>query len=355
MKEQQKESKFSGLKPGRRQLVSLAGESYVTTGQLEGGGALPLVVKPRVEGVDLPKWSAGNRAFIEKRLAQHGAILFRGFGLHTPEDFERFVRAGVGDPIKYEERSSPRHEVTGHIYTSTDYPPPRDIFPHNEHSYNLTFPLRLLFFCETPAGGGGETPIADTRKIFRRLSPRVREAFARRGYMYVRNFGDGLGVPWQAAFQTADKSVVEDYCLRNDIRWQWKEGDRLRTQQVRRAFAAHPRTGEPVWFNHATFFHVTTLEPAIRDGLLAQFDEEDLPNNTYYGDGLPFEPEVLDELREAYRQEVVKFPWQRGDVLLLDNMLTSHGRCSYSGPRSILVAMAEPFGWAELPAPADAA
>ena len=352
--ERRERSKFDGLRPGKRRLVSLTGESYVTTGPLEGGGALPLVVRPRLEGVNLFKWSAENRDFIGKQLAKHGALLFRGFGLQTPEDFEQFVKAAVGEPLKYEERSSPRHEVTGHIYTSTDYPHAQSIFPHNEHSYNLTFPLKLLFFCAAPATEGGETPIADTRKIFQRLGPRVREEFGRRGYMYVRNFGDGFGVSWQTAFQTEDKSAVEDYCRRNDIQWQWKEGGRLRTQQVRRAFAAHPRTGECVWFNHATFFHVTTLEPAIRDGLLAQFAEEDLPNNTYYGDGLPIEPSVLDELREAYLQETVKFPWRRGNVLMLDNMLTSHGRSPYSGPRSILVGMAEPFGWDRLTTPVAA-
>ena len=46
----------------------------------------------------------------------------------------------------------------------------------------------------------------------------------------------------------------------------------------------------------------------------------------------------------ANSRRVVKFPRQRGDVLLLDNMLTSQGRGSYSGPRSILVVWAEPFG-----------
>jgi alpha-ketoglutarate-dependent taurine dioxygenase len=137
--------------------------------------------------------------------------------------------------------------------------------------------------------------------------------------------------------------VVEQYCHENDIQWEWKDGNRLRTRQVRPAVARHPRTGEMVWFNHATFFHVSTLEPTIRETLLAEFKEEDLPNNTYYGDGSPIESAVLDELREAYQQEMVPIAWQERDILMLDNMLTAHARAPFVGPRKVLVAMADLF------------
>jgi alpha-ketoglutarate-dependent taurine dioxygenase len=82
-------------------------------------------------------------------------------------------------------------------------------------------------------------------------------------------------------------------------------------------------------------------KPEVRDALLAQFAEADLPSNTYYGDGSPIEPQVLDALREAYHQETVAFPWQQHDVLLLDNMLVAHGRAPFAGPRKIVVGMAE--------------
>jgi alpha-ketoglutarate-dependent taurine dioxygenase len=113
---------------------------------------------------------------------------------------------------------------------------------------------------------------------------------------------------------------------------------------VRPAVRYHPETGEPVWFNHATFFHVSTLDPTISAVLTRQFKEEDLPSTTCYGDGSSIEPETLEELREAYRCETVKFPWQEGDLLLLDNMLVAHSRAPYEGSRVILVGMAQSYG-----------
>jgi hypothetical protein len=86
------------------------------------------------------------------------------------------------------------------------------------------------------------------------------------------------------------------------IEFEWKPGDRLRTRQVREPMLRHPHTKELTWFNHITFFHISTLEPNLREAIMADFDEADYPNNTYYGDGSRIEPEVIEELREAYRQ-----------------------------------------------------
>jgi alpha-ketoglutarate-dependent taurine dioxygenase len=168
--------------------------------------------------------------------------------------------------------------------------------------------------------------------------------------MYVRNYGEGCGLPWQTVFQTDDRGVVEAYCAEHELEFEWKGAAALRTRAVRPAIVRHPRTGEDVWFNHATFFHVSTLAEPLREALLAQFAEQDLPNNTYYGDGSPIEPEVLDELRAAYLEETIIFPWRRGDVLFMDNVLMAHGRRPFVGERRILVGMAQPFSWREVQA-----
>jgi alpha-ketoglutarate-dependent taurine dioxygenase len=193
-----------------------------------------------------------------------------------------------------------------------------------------------------PAQKGGETPIADCRKILQRISPDVRRRFEEKKWIYQRNLDNRFGLAWQTVFQTTDKTAVETYCRQSQIDFKWKGPDWLCTSQVRPVTAIHPKSGEVVWFNHATFFHVTTLNSELSETLLSDLNEDDLPNNTYYGDGSPIEPAVMDHLRAAYIQETVSLSWQRGDILLLDNMLTAHSRSSFVGPRKVVVAMADP-------------
>ena len=328
-----------------RQKVRLTPTALVRSYYLDPERKLPLVIEPCVNDLDPLAWAETQREFIAHELDQHGALLFRGFDIHSVERFEQFIRATSNGALPYNERTSPRSQVSGNIYTSTDYPATESIFLHNEQSYNVQFPLKIYFFCVTPATEGGETPIADTRKILNAIRPDIRDRFSRQGYVYTRNFGNGFGLSWQQAFQTSNKAEVEQYCSQHEITCTWLDDDGLRTTQVRRAIARHPRTGDQTWFNHATFFHISTLNPVMRDFLLSEFAEEDLPNNTYYGDGSRIEPDVLDHLRQAYLREKVVFPWQQFDVLMVDNMLASHGREAFTGERRVVAALADPYHW----------
>jgi alpha-ketoglutarate-dependent taurine dioxygenase len=334
------------LKTAKRRAVT-EGAGLIRAEPLFPERALPLVVEPAVSGLDPIAWAARNRDFIETSLRKHGGILFRSFNIKTAQHFAQFMAATAGELLTYNERSSPRTQVADHVYTSTDYPAAHSIFVHNENSYQRKWPMKIFFFCETPAESGGETPIADCRRVYAGLAPSIKERFIAKNWMYVRNFGDGFGLPWPTVFQTDDRRVVEDHCRRNGIDAKWKDDDRLRLRAVRRAVHKHAYTGEEVWFNHATFFHISTMEPLVREALLAELAEDDLPTNSFYGDGSPIEPEVLEELRQRYHEETVIFPWQRGDTLLLDNMLVAHGRAPFSGPRKILVGMAQQFGESE--------
>jgi len=327
-----------------RKAVTVSQSEWIKTGFLTDEATIPLVVQPAIDGMDLIAWANDNRDTVAQLLLAHRALLFRGFQITTAALLQEFVKAtSNGELIEYRDRSSPRHEVLGRIYTSTDYPAEHQIFLHNEGTYWLRWPMKVYFCCVEVAAQGGETPIADSRKIYQRIDPTIRERFRKLKVLYVRNYNDGFGLEWQTVFQTTDRAVVNEFCRRNAIEVEWKDGNRLKTRQIREAVAQHPLTGEWLWFNHAAFFHISTLERSIREALLSEFKESDLPTNTYYGDGTPIEPAVLDELRGAYLAEKTVFPWQRGDVLVLDNMSVAHGRESYTGKRTILAGMADPF------------
>lgn len=327
--------------PNTRRAVRVTPRTMVQAGYFDPDRRFPLVLSPTIDALDLVAWVTANREDIERQLLKHGAVLFRGFDLRSPQQFGMFARAVSPELLEYSERAAQRTEVSSKVYTSTEYPPDQPIPLHHEMSYSHNWPTKIWFFCEQPAEHGGRTPIASDREVFSLIDPRIKERFIRKHVMYVRNYGEGVDLPWQEVFQTQNRAEVEDYCRRSGMEFKWRSKDRLQTRQVRQAVVTHPVTGDIIWFNHAHMFHVSNLDPLVRKSLLAEFKEDELPRNAFYGDGTPIETSVLDEIREVYNKASVAFDWQRGDVLMLDNFLASHGREPYSGPRRILVAMAE--------------
>ncbi|MEU7994967.1 TauD/TfdA family dioxygenase [Micromonospora sp. NPDC049060] len=303
---------------------------------------LPFVLTAGAPGEPIGGRLAADRAAIRARLREHGAVLLRGFDVGGVAGFEGVVRALSGEPLDYAERSSPRSTIQGRVYTSTDFPPAEEIFLHNENSYQADWPMALYFYCLRTPATLGATPLADTRLVRQRIDPAVCAEFVARGWLVVRNFHDGFGVPWQRAFNTDDRDEVSRYCARSGIEVEWT-GSGLRTRARRDAVHRHPGTGELLWFNHVTFFHVTTLAEEVCAGLRELFDETELPTNTYYGDGGRIPDDVVAHLRDCYRAAQRRFDWQRDDVLVVDNMLAAHAREPFTGDRRIAVAMAEPY------------
>lgn len=306
------------------------------------GRTLPALVQADSPGTDLVAWLNRHHALADDLAHRAGAVLFRGFAVTGPADFRTVMDALSDDVLEYGERSSPRTEVSEGIYTSTEYPADQEILLHNEQSYTDNWPMRIVFCCERPALRGGRTPLADSRRVLAALKPETVAAFEQRGVQYVRNYLPGISLSWQEAFQTEDPDQVAAYCAAAGISVEWAEDGHLRTRQVRPAIHSHPVTGERTWFNHAVFFHVTSLPEEVSRGLREALPEEDLPYNTYYGDGGAIEDEVLAELRAAYGAETTGFDWQQGDVLLVENMITAHAREPFDGPRRILAAMSDP-------------
>lgn len=342
------QSTLKRMRPSVRKIINLSPDRLIDSRPLREGAELPLLIEPVASGLELLIWASANRAFIESQLLKFGAILFRGFNLKSAAEFEQFIRAVSGELLEYTYASTPRRRVEGQIYTSTEYPAEATIPSHNEMSYSRNWPMKIFFFCAQPAQSGGETPIADSRRVFQSIAPEIRHEFERKGVMYARNYGEKLDLPWQKVFRTSERSEVEDYCRRAGIEFEWKAGNCLKTRQVCQAVSAHPKTGDKVWFNQAHLFHISNLSAEARQQLQASLPEDQLPRNAYYGDGAAIEDSVLDEIREKYEQEAVAFNWAKGDVLMLDNMLSSHGRRPFEGARQVLVGMSEPFGSAAI-------
>jgi hypothetical protein len=308
----------------------------------------PLVLTPARSGVDLVAWGAEHEAEWQPLLLQHGALLFRGFETRGQEDFAHFIEATSSGWATYREPSTPRAAVGGNLFTSTEYPPDQPILLHNENSHCGSWPRKIYFFCVTPPATGGQTPIADCRRVLASLPRDLVATFVARKWKYVRHFGGMLGFAWQKVFGTSDPADVERYCRDNAMDWRWGSDGMLAISYVRDAVHAHPVTGEHVWFNHGLFFNPVSLAPDVREFFLAEVGEDELPYNTFYGDGGRVPDDVLAAIGAAYDAHTRLFTWQAGDLLMLDNMLMAHGRRPFTGNRRILAGLADPYEMARM-------
>lgn len=323
------------------------GTSGFRMSQISGESKLPAVLEPSNGHKDLSSIAAENKSFVEAKLAEYGAVLFRGFDAGSVDAFDKFTQTICSELFK-ENGEHPRENITGTVYRPVFFSPERKLLWHNENTFNYRWPQKIWFCCVQPAECGGETPIVDSRKVFERMDPAIRDRFMRHGIMYVRNYSDGPGLSWQKVFRTNDRKEVERYCNDNLIEFEWKDGDCLRTRSTRPAAIPHPVTGEYCWTNQAQHWHLSCLDEQTRDALLATFAEADLPRTCYYGDGSPIADEDMQSICQLYRELEVSFPWQAGDVLMVDNISTAHARNAFSGERQLLVAMGELRSYAEL-------
>src|SRR5215204_1855892 len=141
--------------------------------------------------------------FFRAQLTQYGALLFRGFEVRAPDEFRDFVQRFSGrEFFNYAGGAAPRFALQKNVYNSTEYPPNLALELHNELSYSKNFPRHLYFFCQTAPESGGATTLGNSRRILRKIRPKIVGLFKHKGVLYERNLHNdkGSGYAWQDAF-----------------------------------------------------------------------------------------------------------------------------------------------------------
>ena len=339
-------------------------ESFLNSQQL------PLIVEPNGSGrskEELLAWMQQNKESLQQKFYKHGAILFRGFDIDTPKDFES--GALQTDPRLKNDYygTSPRNIVkdTTYIYTASELPGYYPIMQHCEMSYVPQPPISLFFYCHVQPDYGGETPLCNFRKVYADMDPRIREEFDKKGVLTVRNYsGAGKGglfelKKWNEIFHTTDKAEVERQCKEQHMEFEWMPNGNLRIVHRTPAAINHPVTGEKVWFNHLQVFHPDAaadeyayihqyqhrfktflwsvflkIMVAVKNATTKPMDQS---MNVLFGDGTPVPSSYVQHVEELIWKNLVIYPWQKNDVIAIDNFSTSHGRLPYEGKREILV------------------
>jgi Taurine catabolism dioxygenase TauD, TfdA family len=314
---------------------------------ISGGRSLPCIATPRrSNGRESPcfalaEWVKENPRIVTEKLETYGAVLFRGFSFESIEAFDEFANVFCPARQDYIGGNSPRTRIKDGVYTATEYPNSAKISLHNEASYLKSMPRHIMFYCKTPPERGGQTPLADCRKVFLGIDPSIRERFVSKRIKYVNNLhgGYGFGRSWLDVFQTEDKREVEQWLETRGYEFYWKADGGLRTSIVGDAAAKHPETKEDVWINQAEQWHPSSLDPRASKALFSLLKEEDLPHNAYFGDGASMMETDLEHIRQVLAEQEVVFEWAEKDVLLCDNYLVAHGRQPFIGERKIFVAL----------------
>jgi alpha-ketoglutarate-dependent taurine dioxygenase len=335
---------------------SAVGRSAPAAWRVEAGSA-------PVSGI--AQWMLERREEIVATLHVDGALLLRGFPqIRRPQDYEQVISAAFPHLRDYVGGSSPRTQLHGRIMTATETPPNWSIPLHQEMAYTTTGPHRVAFLCLVPAtGGGGLSLLGDMAVALEVIPPDARDEFERRGLRLRRILPSrestqskaGIKKTWQEVFDTEDARLVND--IVRDRGWDccWLDAVTLQlTQERMAATRRHPVTGRAVWHNQAHFFApACMIEWAARDArvtdereLRAALDTRpDLADNVLFGDGEPVPGDMALTVSRSLRSLEQGFVMERGDILIIDNILMAHGRSSFAGERKLLIALADEPGW----------
>ena len=299
----------------------------------------PPVLRVTATG-EAARWAAEHRNALRALVAEHGALLVRSLGLHDAAETESAFRQ-LGSLMTETEAFAPRQRYAQGVYSSSKWPANQPMCMHHELSYAFEPPGLMLFACLSAPTVGGATPVADSPTVLNALPADLVERFERLGWLLVRNYNDDIGASFAEAFGTDDRRAVESYCRANAIQFEWQPNGGLRTWQRRSAVVRHPRTGQRCWFNQIAFLNQWTIDPEVREYLVDLHGEDGLPFNTRFGNGDPIGAEIIKSINDVYEANTALEQWQAGDLMLVDNVRTAHGRETFEGPREVLVAMAD--------------
>lgn len=300
---------------------------------------------PPMLAVDTPgdpaRWAGEHRDALRAAIAEHGSLRVRGLGLRDAAQVEAVFRQ-LGNLMTEREAFAPRRSYAPGVYSASHWPPNQPMCMHHELSYALECPGLLLLACLTAPTAGGATPLADSATVLAALPGALVDRFDRAGWLLIRNYNGEIGASVAEAFGSDDRAAIGHYCQTHAIEHEWLGDGGLRTQQRRSAILAHPLTGRRCWFNQIAFLNEWTIDLEVREYILDVYGEDRLPFTTRFGNGDPIGPDVVQTINEVYEAHTLREPWQAGDLMLVDNLRTAHGREAFSGPREVLVALADP-------------
>ncbi|KAJ8756120.1 hypothetical protein K2173_024667 [Erythroxylum novogranatense] len=305
--------------------------------KLYGSVPFPSVLGPNPARASLPVLVKNSKPYLESLLHETGAVLFRGFDVSSASQFNDVVEAFGFEELPYVGGAAPRTNVVGRVFTANESPPDQKIPFHHEMAQVPEFPSKLFFFCEVEPRSGGETPIVLSHVVYQKMKdkyPDFVERLEEHDLIYIRVLGEEdnpaspIGRGWKSTFLTDDKSVAAQRAAKLGMKLEWLE-DGVKTIMGPIPAIKFDRTrNRKIWFNSMVAAY-TGWE-----------DERNDPTKAViFGDGKPLPGDIINDCLRILEEESVAIPWQKGDVLLIDNWAVLHARKSFEPPRRVLASL----------------
>ncbi len=286
-------------------------------------------------------WIQQNLNELEAELSSSGALLFRGFPIDSAETFDAFSAAFGYPSFTYKESLSNavRINFTERVFTANEAPKDVEIYLHHEMAQTPISPEKLFFFCNSAADQGGATPICRSDQLFKAIQmelPELAKMFENKGLRYTTHMPSeddaesGQGRSWASTLSVETQDEAEEKLAELGYTWEWQADGSLKAITPILP-AVLDLDGKKVFYNQLVAAYMGWA--GVRDN----------PSRALaFGDGSAIPREGLERIAELSNDFTFDLQWQDGDVALLDNKITMHGRRPYSGERKrqVLVALA---------------
>lgn len=325
----------------------------------------PLALRPSVhDGIRLDletvietiKSLQAKDGILTKKLARHGTLLFRGLPIYNAEDFSRFAHAFGYKPHEIIGIVVSRPLLAPNVAPANESPKEVLIYNHNESPQVPHAPEYVFFYNHKAPERGGETPISSSLELFYRAQQEIPEfitELAEKGilskvvYKHEKQYEGNSTLKQAFGKEIKDgddedtrrakmEAQIKRYGRGKYTTWEWTDDGLILTHRLP-AIRTQPHTGLPTLFTGLAAYYKRQKETG-RD-----------ITQQLFGDGTPIPEKYLAHLTKITDEIRVLHKWQRGDVLVYDNIIAQHGRQPWEGEQSDRVVLASLFDGDEVP------
>lgn len=321
---------------------------------------------------------------LTKKLAVHGTLLFRGLPINSAADFSAFAHAFGYSPHEIIGIVVDRPLLAPNVAPANEAPKEVLIYNHNESPQVPHAPEYIFFYSHRAPEVGGETPISSSLELFHRAQQHIPEfiselsqkgILSRVTYKATAQYEGGSTLTQafgKEILPTDDaptrRAKIEQQILRYNrgkhTTWEWADADQTLTLTHHLpAIRTQPHTNLPTLFTGLAAYYRNFIAKNPDASSSAAYPKARNITTQLFGDGTPIPERYLKVLAEITDEIRVLHKWQKGDVLVYDNVIAQHGRQPWGGEQGDRVVLAslwdgvkpgrfegsgEEGGWAEV-------